>query len=363
MATENYFKINFTERLILDIVIMSKRVNVFSARVIWSILILSSCLSLMLPLRSFADEPTSTIRAMGQEVTSRNGIAGATGAETTSSHLIVLSIWPGFLQGGGISTGTVVLNGPAPKGGIDVQLSSDQAAAGIVVPKDVYVAEGAKTADFPIVTSKVSKTLMAWITASSGQIVKTNTVQARPAFTIASPVVGGDAVGASIALKADAPSAGTIVKLSCDSVFAKPPAIAKVAAGDATLDISIPTSVVAQQQVVLISAKIDGENYSQSVTILPITVSILLDTTGYMQSHLVNGTISLSVPTSTPLLFEIRSDDKLLRPTQSVLLQAGQQSAPFTISLPARALKVDADITAVSSTLAATAHLIIPVRL
>ena len=81
----------------------------------------------------------------------------------------------------------VVLTGPAPTGGLDVQLNSDLAAA--VPPGLVHVADGTTQATFTITTSPVASTVAAHITgtlgASSKQATLTLTPIAVSALTIA----------------------------------------------------------------------------------------------------------------------------------------------------------------------------------
>ena len=90
-----------------------------------------------------------------------------TGAGTTvSADLTVfsalpaltgLSVSPTSVAGGGSATGTVTLGGPAPAGGVPVNLGSNQPGAASV-PQTVTVAAGATSATFTVTTFPVDTT-------------------------------------------------------------------------------------------------------------------------------------------------------------------------------------------------------------
>src|SRR5207244_2274287 len=71
---------------------------------------------------------------------------------------------PASVHGGTPSTGTVILNGAAPTGGITVSLSSTSSAA--TVPTSVNVAAGAASASFTVTTTAVGQSTTSDITAT-----------------------------------------------------------------------------------------------------------------------------------------------------------------------------------------------------
>src|SRR2546427_11718171 len=77
-----------------------------------------------------------------------------------------LALSPANVTGGSPSAGTVTLNGPAPAGGAQVTLSSNDPAA--VVPASVTVAPGGTSAGFSLTTSAVAASTAVSISASYG---------------------------------------------------------------------------------------------------------------------------------------------------------------------------------------------------
>jgi len=93
--------------------------------------------------------------------------------------LISLTLNPTSVTGGGSSTGTVTLNGPAPTGGITVALSSSNAVVA-QVPMTVAVPAGATSAQFTVTTRTVNAATSVKITASHSGINKTATLRIMP---------------------------------------------------------------------------------------------------------------------------------------------------------------------------------------
>lgn len=107
--------------------------------------------------------PTSEY-ALDVTVTATSGDSEATGYLTL--HLPILRevrLNPEAVAGGAASTGTVVIDGPAPEGGYVVSLDSDNAAAS--VPAQIVIPAGATSADFPITTAAVEQAVRAKIHA------------------------------------------------------------------------------------------------------------------------------------------------------------------------------------------------------
>ena len=95
-----------------------------------------------------------------------NGIASA--ALTVNPPVVTVSslnLNPTGVTGGTSSTGTLMLSGPAPTGGVVVSLSSDNSAVA-TTPASVTIAAGATVATFTVSTSAVSATSAATITAT-----------------------------------------------------------------------------------------------------------------------------------------------------------------------------------------------------
>jgi subtilisin family serine protease len=108
---------------------------------------------------------------------------------TQNSAVYSVALSPASVQGGGSSTGSVSLSGPAPSGGAVVSLSSSNTAVA-TVPSTVTVAAGATSASFTISTSAVTSSTTVTISASYGGA--TNTA----AFTVTpTPAASGTPAG------------------------------------------------------------------------------------------------------------------------------------------------------------------------
>lgn len=81
----------------------------------------------------------------------------------------------------GIATGTVILDGRAPVGGIVVKLTSSRPRL-LQVPTSVKVGNGWSTADFPVTTSSSARQRNVTITATYGGISRTFMVTVHPSF-------------------------------------------------------------------------------------------------------------------------------------------------------------------------------------
>ena len=96
---------------------------------------------------------------------SYDGVTPSASLSVTPPTVSSLTLNPSSVVGGvGTSTGTVTLSGPAPAGGAQVMLSSDNSAAS--VPPSVIVPAGSTSATFTVNTSVVLVSTSATISAS-----------------------------------------------------------------------------------------------------------------------------------------------------------------------------------------------------
>ncbi len=104
-----------------------------------------------------------------------------TGSAIAATNLSSVTLSPTSLVGGASSTGSVVLSGTAPWGGVSVSLaSSDRSTA--VVPGSVKINFWQKSAKFTVTTYPVSVSKVVSITASYNGITKTATLTVNPAI-------------------------------------------------------------------------------------------------------------------------------------------------------------------------------------
>jgi uncharacterized protein YjlB len=107
------------------------------------------------------------------------------GSATVTTTLIVnpvslveLGIRPSHVKGGGTSTGTVYLDGPAPAGGLVVTLASNSDSA--AVPATVTIPAGQNSLAFTITTTAVTAKTIVEVTATVGTLNKTQTLTITP---------------------------------------------------------------------------------------------------------------------------------------------------------------------------------------
>jgi hypothetical protein len=116
---------------------------------------------------------------------------------------------------GGLSTlGGVMLNGPAPTGGITVNLASSNSS--ISVPSSVFIPAGKKATTFPVTTSAVTAYVNASVTATLGPLTLSAPLVVKPVGILLlriapAEVHGGTSVRAGVKLDAPAPVGGVVV--------------------------------------------------------------------------------------------------------------------------------------------------------
>jgi len=201
------------------------------------------------------------------------------GATQTASLTVIppivssLALSPASVTGGSPATGTVTLNGPAPAGGAQVPLSSNNPAA--TVPASVTVAAGATSASFSLGTGAVADSIAVTISASYGGATRTASLTVLPAVlsTLSlnpSTVVGGvqNSTG-TVTLNGPAPAGGAQVTLSSNNPAAAVPASASVTipAGATSATFTVNTGIVLIATNVTITASYKGTTRSANLRV------------------------------------------------------------------------------------------------
>jgi hypothetical protein len=142
-----------------------------------------------------ATSATFTVGTSAVTVSASVTISASYGGATKTASLTVLpralptlsslTLNPTSVTGGSPSTGTVTLSGPAPAGGAQIQLLSNNGAAN--VPSTVTVTAGASSATFTVSTSAVTTSTPVTISASYAGVTKTATLTVAPPGTPAGP--------------------------------------------------------------------------------------------------------------------------------------------------------------------------------
>ena len=202
-------------------------------------------------------------------VTLNTSTANAT-LTLTPINLAGIMLNPLSVTGGAGSTGTVSLNGPAPKGGVNIRLLSD--LAGVTVPATVIVPSGQMSATFKLKSSPVPVKSWANITASENEITQRAVLTVDPPTVQAiiltpTSVKGGSNSLGKVTLNAPAPKGGLKVALSVGQSAAMAPASATVAAGSTSVTFIIKTKKVTSTVSASVFASANGSTASAVLSI------------------------------------------------------------------------------------------------
>jgi acetyl esterase/lipase len=256
-----------------------------------------------------------------------------------SLALASLGVSPAAVPGGGTKpTGTVVLNGPAPAGGVSVALaSSDPAAA---VPASVAVPAGATSATFSITTQVVAADRPVTISATFRTVTKTAalTVQAPVlsslSLTPASFVGGCQTSAGKVTLTGKAPAGGIAVTLANGNPAAAMPASVTVAAGATSATFTITAPAVTSSQAGTVTATQGSINRSGTLTVRPVGLaSLALSPNPVTGPAPVTGTVSLECAAAPgPITVTVTTTSSAAQPTPSFTIPAGQSTGTFDIA-------------------------------
>ena len=266
---------------------------------------------------------------------------------------------PATVTGGTASGGTVTLSSPAPAGGREVQLSSNNVAA--QVPASVTVLAGQTTAVFAIQTSTVNLDTVVTITGSSfgSSASGTLTVESPIATTISfSPasVVGGVSSTGTISLSGPAPSTGLQVALSSNKAAVTVPATITVPAGATEVTFNALTAAVASNTSATITGTIGARTATGTLTVTaPQLTGLTVRPVSVPGGTSSNGTITLSSAAPVGgLTVALSSDSSKAGVPATVTVVEGATSAQFTVTTVGVAAPVSAVITGTLNGISAT---------
>jgi hypothetical protein len=266
---------------------------------------------------------------------------------------------PATVTGGTASGGTVTLSSPAPAGGREVQLSSNNVAA--QVPATVTVLAGQTTAVFAIQTSTVNLDTVVTITGTSfGTLASgTLTVESPIATTISfSPasVVGGLSSTGTISLSGPAPSTGLQVALSSNKTSVMVPATITVPAGATEVTFNALTSTVAANSTATITGTIGARTATGTLTVTaPQLTGLTVRPVSVPGGTSSNGTVTLSsAAPAGGLTVALSSSSLKAGVPATVSIVEGATSAQFTVTTVGVAAPVSAVITGTLNGISAT---------
>lgn len=207
---------------------------------------------------------TATIQA------SLSGINQTATLTITPSTPTSLTFNPAAVVGSLSSTGTVMLSGPAPAGGLLVKLTNSSPAA--IVPQTVTVPAGSTSATFKATTIVVGTQSVANVSATANGATVTGALTINPPNVLSltlkpTSVKGGSASTGTVTIAVAAPKGGLTISLSSNVAQATVPTSVTIAAGKTTATITVKTVKVAKQTVATITASDPGSSKTASLTI------------------------------------------------------------------------------------------------
>jgi len=272
----------------------------------------------------------------------------AAGGGAASVSLSSLTLSPTSVQGGGSSTGTLILTGSAPTGGTQVSLFSDSTSAS--VPSTVTVPAGQSSTTFAVATIPVTTASSATITATAGSVSRTATLQVTaPAATIALSSVGiapasiasGATATGTVTLSGLAGVGGAVVTLSSSNAAAATVAgSVTVPAGSQSATFAVVGKTVAANTAVTVTASYGGVTRTADVTVnKPTTAaiaSVSLNPSTVTGGSSSTGSVTLSAPAPSGGAVVTLSDNSSNSSVPaSVTVPAGATSATFSVGTSA----------------------------
>jgi len=271
---------------------------------------------------------------------------------------------PTFIAGGNIAQGTVTLTGPAPTGGLQVSLTSNNSI--VSIPTSVTIAAGQVIWNFSASTTAVTSQKVVTITAKLGSVTKTTTLTVSPPVLQSisfnpSTVLGGAASTGTVTLTGPAPKGGTVVKLAGTKGLATLPASVSIVAGKSSATFIVKTSAVSVQKVDTVVATLGANSASADITVSPPSlVSLSLSPSNVKAGASSTGTVKLSgIAPVGGIAVVLSSSEAMATVPAKATIAAGKSSATFSIKTTKAGTKTTATITGASAGVTKTANLTI----
>ena len=257
--------------------------------------------------------------------------------------LTALSVSPGSILGGKNLTGTVVLSGNAPLGGVNIVVTSDSNK--VSLPVVVAVGFAKNSVDFAIATLAVTSVQTVTLTATLSHATVSATLNLLPPLQLtldASAVVGGGSVSGSVTLADPAGVAGANIRLtSSDGAVRVSPVT--IAAGQTSQTFTLTTSAVTVARTVSITATYGAASQTVLLTLNPPAAVTLAGLT-ISPDHVKGGsraqaTVTLTAPAGPGgVRVDLQSSSPLTAAASPnfATIPQGQNSAvlPITTSFP-----------------------------
>ena len=256
------------------------------------------------------------------------------------------------MAGGGQTTGTVTLTGPAPAGGALVRLNGSMEGK-VVTPPSVTVPAGSVSANFTITAPQVPAPYYVLIQASYSSLGVSHARLLEIVPGSGSPtllamgvnptsVVGGASTTGTVQLVVPAPPGGGVVTLTSDNpALVQVPTSVSVPAGNSATSFTITTSVVASFTTVRVDASAGGVTRSEFINLAanpnnpPAGLqAVTLGAGSVTGGTTATGTVVLSgsAPAGGVSVSLATSNSSVAQVPPVVTVPAGQSQAAFTVT-------------------------------
>ncbi len=280
---------------------------------------------------------------------------------TVTLYLASLTLAKSEIPSGGSTTGNVHLNGPAPVGGLVINLAS--ANPGIAtVPATVNVPAGSTTSNnFTINAGVVTFGKSVVITASYGVqsvgatiLVDPAGVDVKKVTLVPASLVGGQTGYGVVTLTAKAPAGGLLVPLSsANPSVVSVPAYVAIAQGRSSASFPVGTSSVLATTSVVVSASMTTTKTATLSVKANAILSVVLAPSPANVGDTIIGVVTLIVPAAAGgvTITFTTTTPTMISPDASIFIPAGQTTGVFYAEATASgAAKVVSHLGAVATT-------------
>ncbi len=294
-----------------------------------------------------------------QGVVNTAGTAAATAWSQTGTFTIAdgplrvstITLLTGNLASGQNTLVDLQLNRAVPASGATVSLSSSDSQAA-PLPASVAVQGSTSFVRFPFTTGQVTAPVTVTITATIGSESTTQTFTVSPTSLeslLGVPLRqnGGVTSGGIVMLHGQAPPGGAVVSLTSSNPAVRPPATVTVPAGVESSAFTMPTSLVASDTPVTITATWKGVSVQATTTLTaqPQPTSITLDPATTSSSSGSFGRVTAADPRDADVTFSLAtSRPDLVGVPGTVIVPQFAAAGGFIISTVAVAARTVVDI-------------------
>jgi subtilase family serine protease len=262
-----------------------------------------------------------------------------------------------ILGASGPVVATVTLNGPAPKGGKSVNVSSSDTTIATLASATAIVAEGQTQRTFAVSPLAVSSDSTVAIVATDGAVVKSANLVVKAATLTgvslaASPVLGGTSASFTVTLSGPAGPAGNVVTLSSSNPGLASFATASVVvpSGKSTATVTVATTAVSVTSNVSLSGAL-GSTKTVTLQVRPANLSSLVASATSVKGN--SGSINLTLTLEgangpTARTVTLTSSSTTIVANTTVTIPAGASSV--TVKVSPKAVTKSTDVT-ISATL------------